>query len=214
MYPKIQSIYQFLYSKISQFIIHQRSGNQDQNAITLRYHCACFRQGFDSSIPYPHSSRELRKRERHFRGRLHKRTSRTRYASLHVPIQNATNAVRNALTLVAQINFAAFENAETTFADLQSRIALTQRALEGTDAKSFEGAATRTVERQGKPFTGLAFLTQISIPNFYFHISIAYAILRSNGVQLGKQDYLNGGQEAWLFYWFWNSRWKLKGYCC
>jgi hypothetical protein len=111
-------------------------------------------------------------------------------------IQNTTNAVRNALTLVAQINFAAFENAETTFADLQSRIALTQRALEGTDAKSFEGAATRTVERQGKPFTGLAFLTQISIPNFYFHISIAYAILRSNGVQLGKQDYLNGGQEA------------------
>jgi hypothetical protein len=111
-------------------------------------------------------------------------------------IQNASNAVRNALTLVAQIDVVAFENDEKTFADLQKRIAQTIKALEGADAKSFEGAETRKVERQGKTFTGLEFVAQNSLPNFYFHISIAYAILRAKGVQIGKQDYLNGGQKA------------------
>jgi hypothetical protein len=111
-------------------------------------------------------------------------------------IQNASNAVRNALTLVAQIDVVAFDNTEKTFADLQERIALTIKALKEADAKSFEGAEARKVERQGKTFTGWEFLAQNSLPNFYFHISIAYAILRSKGVQIGKQDYLNGGQKA------------------
>lgn len=111
-------------------------------------------------------------------------------------IQNASNAVRNALTLVAQIDVVAFENDEKTFADLQERISLTIKALEGTNTKTFDGAEKRTVERPGKTFTGLEFLAQNSLPNFYFHISIAYAILRSKGVQIGKQDYLNGGQKA------------------
>jgi hypothetical protein len=111
-------------------------------------------------------------------------------------IQNASNAVRNALTLVSQIDVVAFENDEKTFADLQERISLTIKAVEGTNAKNFDGAEKRTVERQGKTFTGLEFLAQNSLPNFYFHISIAYAILRSKGVQIGKQDYLNGGQKA------------------
>lgn len=111
-------------------------------------------------------------------------------------IQNASNAVRNALTLVAQIEVVAFENDERTFANLQQRIALTLQALEGTDAKAFDGAESKTVERGGKTFTGSEFLAQNSLPNFYFHISIAYAILRSKRVQIGKQDYLNGGQKA------------------
>lgn len=111
-------------------------------------------------------------------------------------IQNASNAVRNALTLVAQIEVVAFENDEKTFANLQERIALTLQALEVIDAKAFDGAKSNTVERGGKTFTGFEYLAQNSLPNFYFHISIAYAILRLKGVQIGKQDYLNGGQEA------------------
>lgn len=65
-------------------------------------------------------------------------------------IQNASNAVRNALTLVAQIDVVAFENDEKTFAELQQRISLTIEALEGTDAKAFNGAESKTVERGGK----------------------------------------------------------------
>lgn len=111
-------------------------------------------------------------------------------------VQNASNAVRNALTLIAQIDVVAFENDEKTFADLQKRVALTIKALERTDAKTFEGAESKTMERQGKTFTGSEFLAQNSLPNFYFHVSIVYAILRSKGVQMGKQDFLNGGQKA------------------
>jgi len=111
-------------------------------------------------------------------------------------VQNATNAVRNTLTLVAGLtNIAAFENTEKSFADLQARIETTIKFLKSVEEKDFEGAATRSFERQGKTWQGADFLSQNAIPNFYFHISIAYAILRSKGVQIGKQDYLNGGQN-------------------
>jgi hypothetical protein len=111
-------------------------------------------------------------------------------------IQNATNAVRNTLTLVAGLtDVPAFEGDEKSFADLQERIAITIKELEKVKEKDFEGAETRVFERQGKTWKGEDFLSQNALPNFYFHISIAYAILRSKGVQIGKQDYLNGGQK-------------------
>jgi hypothetical protein len=111
-------------------------------------------------------------------------------------VQNATNAVRNALTLVAGLtDIAAFENNEKSFADLQERIATTIKVLEGVGEKDFVGAETRAFERQGKNWKGADFFAQNSLPNFYFHISIAYAILRSKGVQIGKLDYLYGGQK-------------------
>jgi hypothetical protein len=111
-------------------------------------------------------------------------------------VQNATNAVRNTLTLVAGLtNIATFQNDEKTFADLQERIATTIKALERVEEKDFQGAEERIFERQGKSWKGAHFLSQNALPNFYFHISIAYAILRLKGVQIGKQDYLNGGQK-------------------
>jgi hypothetical protein len=111
-------------------------------------------------------------------------------------IQNATNAVRNTLTLVAGLtDIAAFKGDEKSLADLQERIAITIKELERVKEKDFEGAETRVFERQGKNWKGGDFLSQNALPNFYFHISIAYAILRSKGVQIGKQDYLNGGQK-------------------
>jgi len=111
-------------------------------------------------------------------------------------IQNATTAARNALVLVAGLTtIPTFSGNEETFADLQARIRTTIKALESVKESDFEGAETKKVERNGKTFTGLEFLVQNALPNFYFHVSIAYAILRSKGVQIGKQDYLNGGQQ-------------------
>jgi hypothetical protein len=111
-------------------------------------------------------------------------------------IQNATNAVRNTLTLAAGLtDIAAFKGDEKSFADLQERIATTIKELEKVNEKDFEGADTKVFERLGKTWKGADFLRENALPNFYFHISIAYAILRSKGVQIGKQDYLNGDQK-------------------
>ncbi len=83
---------------------------------------------------------------------------------------------------------------EKTFAELQERIARTKAYVEGFPAASFEGAATRTVTFPiaGKPFTmnGADYLSNFGLPNFFFHMSAAYAILRANGVDLGKRDFL------------------------
>jgi uncharacterized protein len=111
-------------------------------------------------------------------------------------IQSASNAVRNVLVLVAnQSSIPQLANDEKSFADLQNRIAETIKWVKSVDAKAFEGAKDRVFERQGKKWTGWDFLSQNAIPNFYFHVTTAYAILRAKGVQIGKNDYLNGGQK-------------------
>jgi hypothetical protein len=82
---------------------------------------------------------------------------------------------------------------ETTLAELQTRIKSVQEYLAGFSAEDFVGAETRTVSQprwEGKYLTGLEFAIQHAIPNIYFHVTTAYSILRHNGVDLGKKDYL------------------------
>lgn len=87
---------------------------------------------------------------------------------------------------------------EATLAELKATIALSIAFIEGVDAAAFEGGETRRIELRFPgvelDFDGLGYLTSFAIPNFYFHVSMAYAILRSRGVTLGKRDYL--GQLA------------------
>lgn len=87
------------------------------------------------------------------------------------------------------------EDTEETFAELYARIEKTLAFMESVPAASFEGAESRTVQlRIGKDtnltFTGADYLSGFATPNFYFHMSTAYAILRSNGVVIGKRDFL------------------------
>ncbi len=82
---------------------------------------------------------------------------------------------------------------EMTLAELQARIKSVQDYLAGFSAEDFVGAEARTVSQprwEGKYLTGLEFAIQHAIPNIYFHVTTAYAILRHNGVDLGKKDYL------------------------
>lgn len=82
---------------------------------------------------------------------------------------------------------------ETTLAALQQRIAETLAYLATFAEADFSHAATQKVSQprwEGKYLTGYAFLIQHVIPNLYFHITTAYAILRHNGVEVGKKDYL------------------------
>lgn len=85
------------------------------------------------------------------------------------------------------------DDSEKTLADLKTRINSTLGYLEGFSAKDFKDSATSKISQprwEGKYLTGEEFAVQHMIPNFYFHIATAYAILRHNGIDIGKKDYL------------------------
>jgi hypothetical protein len=82
---------------------------------------------------------------------------------------------------------------EKTLDELRTRVSSTIAYLDGLTAKDFEGAATRTVTQprwEGKTMSGANYFLEHAVPNFYFHATHTYAILRHNGVPLGKRDYL------------------------
>ncbi|MEQ1525087.1 MAG: DUF1993 domain-containing protein [Aestuariivirga sp.] len=87
-----------------------------------------------------------------------------------------------------------FPDEEKTFAELQARIAKALDFLGSLKREQFADAATRTVTIKvgGKDveLKGAAYLTSVALPNFYFHVTTAYNILRHNGLEIGKGDFL------------------------
>ncbi len=82
---------------------------------------------------------------------------------------------------------------EATLAELSARVKGTIAYLEGFSAKDFEHAATSTITQprwEGKTMTGADYFLEHVVPNFFFHLTTTYAILRHNGVAVGKRDYL------------------------
>jgi len=82
---------------------------------------------------------------------------------------------------------------ETTLDELRARIQSVRGFLSEFSEKDFDGAATRVVSTPrwgGKVMSGADYFREHAVPNFFFHITHAYAILRHNGVSLGKSDYL------------------------
>ena len=83
---------------------------------------------------------------------------------------------------------------ETTVAELRERIHATVAFLETVTEADFEGAAERLVAVSylppNKRFKGSVYLNEVALPNFYFHATMAYAIVRHNGVDVGKMDYI------------------------
>ena len=86
------------------------------------------------------------------------------------------------------------DDAEASLAELKQTVALSIAFIEGAEAAAFAGGETRRVELRFPGvelnFEGQGYLTSFALPNFYFHVSMAYAILRNAGVELGKRDYL------------------------
>jgi hypothetical protein len=89
----------------------------------------------------------------------------------------------------------AHADTETTFEQLHARIAAVLSYLDTFKPEDFAGAEERRISlpwMQGKWMTGAEYVSQFALPNFYFHVSLAYGILRHNGVPLGKSDYIGG----------------------
>jgi hypothetical protein len=82
---------------------------------------------------------------------------------------------------------------EQTLDELRARVKATIENLKGYSEKDFEGAATRSITQprwEGKTMTGADYFVEHVTPNFFFHATHVYAILRHNGVNIGKRDYL------------------------
>lgn len=110
-------------------------------------------------------------------------------------VQVACDHAKGATARLAGMEPPKFEDNETTLAELESRIDKTIAFLQSVPEASFEGADERQVTMSyfpGKYFRGEDYLREYAMPNFYFHVVIAYAIVRKNDVQIGKADYING----------------------
>ncbi len=109
-------------------------------------------------------------------------------------VQIATDHAKGAMARLAGHAPEAIEDTETTIAQLQARIAKVIGIVEAYKPEQLVGADTRevTIKIPGSElkFDGSAYLNTWALPNFYFHLTMAYAILRHNGVDLGKKDFL------------------------
>jgi hypothetical protein len=87
-----------------------------------------------------------------------------------------------------------FEDNETNFAELKARIARTIDYVKSVDPAGFRGSDERVIELKLRGglhrFNGAHYLAHVALPNFYFHVTTAYDILRHNGVEIGKADYI------------------------
>jgi hypothetical protein len=115
-------------------------------------------------------------------------------------IQLASDAAKGGAARLAGVEVPAMPDTETTFPELKERIAKTIVFVESIKREQVDGQEDRaivlTFPNRTMDFTGQSFLLTFSLPNFLFHVVTAYAILRSQGVPVGKMDYLAGPQAA------------------
>lgn len=112
-------------------------------------------------------------------------------------VQIATDSAKNAAARLAGVEALRFEDNENEFAELYARLDRAIEYLETFAPEQIDGSESREIRvptrnRGDLEFDGLSYLSGFAVPNVYFHISTAYAILRHNGVPLGKTDFLAG----------------------
>jgi hypothetical protein len=108
-------------------------------------------------------------------------------------VQTACDTAKLAVSRLTGKEAPSHPDTEQTLDELRARVRSVVGYLDGFSAKDFEGAATRSVTQprwEGKTMTGADYFLEHALPNFFFHLSHAYAILRHNGVGIGKRDYL------------------------
>jgi hypothetical protein len=109
-------------------------------------------------------------------------------------VQIMTDQVKGGASRLAGLEPPKWPDEEKTLADLHARIAKAIAYLKTFKPAQFDAADTRTIELKfpnaSFTFTGKDYLLTNLLPNFYFHYTTAYAILRHNGVQIGKRDFL------------------------
>jgi uncharacterized protein len=111
-------------------------------------------------------------------------------------VQLTADFAKGATARLAGQDVPKYDDTETSFAEMMARIDKTLAFIGGFKAEQIDGTEGRdiSITIAGNPvaFKGQPYLVHFAIPNFYFHMSMAYAILRHNGVEIGKGDFLGG----------------------
>ena len=110
-------------------------------------------------------------------------------------VQVASDFAKSVSARLAGIEVPKLADGEKTFADLQARLEWVTNFIDSLEVSQFDGAATREIITQAgtpkeKRFTGQSYLLHYGFPHFFFHTTTAYAILRHNGVEVSKKDYI------------------------
>lgn len=111
-------------------------------------------------------------------------------------VQSASDSAKGCAARLAGLEVPRYEDTETTFPELRMRITKTVTFMQAVKSAQFDGSEERTIvlKLRGREvsFSGQSYLFNFALPNFFFHAVAAYGILRHNGVEIGKQDYLGG----------------------
>jgi hypothetical protein len=109
-------------------------------------------------------------------------------------VQIASDTAKGAVARLAGIDIPKYEDTEQTFAELKARIAKTIDFVESVSASKIDGSDEKEIVLQMRSgerrFKGMQYLLGHAYPNFYFHVTTAYNILRHNGVEVGKADFI------------------------
>ena len=109
-------------------------------------------------------------------------------------VQIACDTAKGAVARLAGVDIPKHEDTEQTFADLKARIAKTLDFVESVSAAKIDGSDDKEIVLQMRSgerrFKGMQYLLGHAYPNFYFHVTTAYNILRHNGVEVGKKDFV------------------------
>ena len=109
-------------------------------------------------------------------------------------VQRASDAAKGCAARLSGTPAPSFPDEEKTLAQLQERIKKTIDYLKSVPSASIDGSEEKPISLKAGPtelnFTGVQYLQGFAIPNFFFHVTVAYAILRHKGVQIGKMDFL------------------------
>jgi hypothetical protein len=110
-------------------------------------------------------------------------------------VQVASDFAKSVSARLAGVEVPKLADDEASFADLQTRLDTVLAFMDSLDVALFDEAATREIVTQAgtpkeKRFTGQSYVLNYGLPHFFFHTTTAYAILRHNGVEVGKKDYI------------------------
>ncbi len=111
-------------------------------------------------------------------------------AALPFQIQTVSNTAKFISVRIAGAENVPMEDKEETFGELQARITKTIEFLNAVKREDFDGKEDVEVSMRDYRFTGVGYLTTFALPNFYFHATTAYGILRMKGVDIGKLDFM------------------------
>lgn len=110
-------------------------------------------------------------------------------------VQIASDFAKGVSARLAGVEVPKHEDNEQTFADLKARVATTLAFIEQIKPEQVNGSEDREIVTQAgtpkeKKFTGQSYLLTYGLPHFFFHVTTAYSILRHNGIEIGKRDYI------------------------